>query len=105
VTANEEVSGLLSAIDRVVHEPARLMILMFLYPVESADFIFLLRATELTWGNLSSHLTKLEEVGYVSIEKGYEGKRPRTNVQLTGAGRNAFEAYKETMQSALSRTK
>jgi len=55
----------LAEVDRVVHEPARLMILMVLYGVESADFTFLLNATELTWGNLSSHVTKLEDAEYL----------------------------------------
>jgi DNA-binding MarR family transcriptional regulator len=93
---------MLTDINRMVHEPARLMILMYLYTLESADFVFLLRATELTWGNLSSHLTKLEEAGYVEIEKGYMGKRPRTMVQLTDAGRQAIQSYRDTMKEALS---
>ena len=92
----------LSEIDRVVHEPARLMILMYLYSLTSADFVFLLNATELTWGNLSSHLSKLEGAGYIEIEKGYAGKRPRTMVQLTDDGREAMNRYRSTMQDALS---
>ncbi len=55
----------LTDIDRLIHEPARLMILALLYVVESADFIFLMRQTELTWGNLSSYMSKLEEAGYI----------------------------------------
>ncbi len=97
----EGVRGL-ADIDRVVHEPARLMILMYLYTLESADFVFLLRATELTWGNLSSHLAKLEEAGYVEIEKGFVGKRPRTMVRLTGSGREAIRHYRQSMQVALN---
>lgn len=93
----------LAELDRVVHEPARLMILMYLYALESGDFIFLLNATELSWGNLSSHLTKLEEAGYVEIEKGYLGKRPRTLIRLTTEGRKALQAYCTTMSGALSR--
>jgi DNA-binding MarR family transcriptional regulator len=95
-----DVRGL-AGLDRIVHEPARLMILMYLNGLESADFVFLLNATELTWGNLSSHLTKLEEAGYVEIEKGYAGKRPRTIVRLTSEGREAVQTYKDTMQGAL----
>ena len=64
----------LAEVDRLVHEPARLMILMVLYTVERADFTFVLNATELTDGNLSSHLNKLEAAGYAEIEKGYAGK-------------------------------
>ena len=91
----------LAEVDRLVHEPARLMILMVLYTVERADFTFLLNATELTDGNLSSHLGKLEAAGYVEIEKGYAGKKPRTRLRLTAAGRGAVERYRGTMQKAL----
>lgn len=91
----------LAEIDRVVHEPARLMILMYLYSIEKADFVFLLNATELTWGNLSSHVSKLEETGYVDVEKGFVGKKPRTMVQITYAGRQAVDSYRQTMQVAL----
>lgn len=85
----------------MVHEPARLMILMYLYSVEKADFVFLLNATELTWGNLSSHVSKLEEAGYVAVEKGFVGKIPRTMVRLTPTGRQAVDTYRQTMQAAL----
>jgi DNA-binding MarR family transcriptional regulator len=91
----------LAAVDRLVHEPARLMILMVLYTVEVADFTFLMNATELTDGNLSSHLSKLEAAGYVEVEKGYAGKRPRTRLRLTAAGRQAVDDYRGTMQQAL----
>lgn len=59
----------LAEIDRVIHAPARLMVLTYLYVVESADYIFLMQLTGLTWGNISTHLRKLEEAGYVEIEK------------------------------------
>ncbi len=88
-------------VDRLIHEPARLMILMVLYTVKQADSVFLLNATELTWGNLSSHVTKLEEAGYVKVEKGFVGKKPRTLVELTDAGKQAVEDYRRTMQEAL----
>jgi DNA-binding MarR family transcriptional regulator len=91
----------LAEVDRVVHEPARLMILMVLYGVESADFTFLLNATELTWGNLSSHVTKLEEAEYVKVEKSFVGKKPHTMVQLTDTGRRAIDSYRQTMQGAM----
>jgi DNA-binding MarR family transcriptional regulator len=91
----------LAEVDRLVHEPARLMILMVLYTVECADFIFLMNATELTDGNLSSHLSKLEAAGYVEIEKGYAGKKPRTRLRLTAVGRQAVEDYRGTMEKAL----
>ena len=91
----------LADVDRLVHEPARLMILMVLYTVESADFTFVLNVTELTDGNLSSHLSKLEAAGYVEIEKGYAGKKPRTRLRLTAVGRGAVESYRATLQQAL----
>jgi len=91
-------------IDRVVHEPARLMILLFLYALESSDFLFLMNATELTWGNLSSHLTKLEAAGYVQIEKTYDGRKPRTLVRMTPDGRKAMKKYRDTINLALSNT-
>lgn len=91
----------LAEVDRIVHEPARLMILMVLYTVESADFTFLVNATELTDGNASSHLSKLETAGYVRIEKGYAGKKPRTTLQLTEEGRRAVDEYSSTMQRAM----
>jgi DNA-binding MarR family transcriptional regulator len=91
----------LAEVDRLVHEPARLMILMVLYTVESADFTFLVNATELTDGNLSSHLSKLEAAGYLIIEKGYAGKKPRTTLQLTEEGRRAVDEYSSTMQQAM----
>ena len=91
----------LAEVDRLVHEPARLMILMVLYTVESADFTFVLNVTELTDGNLSSHLSKLEMAGYVEIEKGYAGKKPRTRLRLTAVGRSAVEEYRGTMEKAL----
>jgi DNA-binding MarR family transcriptional regulator len=93
----------LADVDRLVHEPARLMILMVLYTVEVADFTFLINVTELTYGNLSSHLSKLEDAGYVEIEKGYAGKKPRTRLRLTTVGRQAVENYRATMSQALQR--
>jgi len=95
----------LAEVDRVVHEPARLMILMYLYSVEEADFVFLLNATQLNWGNLSSHVSRLEEAGYVEVEKGFVGKKPRTLVRISNAGRKAVDAYRRTMQVALANSK
>lgn len=72
-----------------------------LYVVESAEFIFLMRQTGLTWGNLSSHLSKLEAAGYVDIEKEFVGKKPHTMLQLTDEGRAAFEQYRQSMKHVL----
>ena len=93
----------LTALDRLVHEPARLVILALLYPAESADFLFLLNQSGLTKGNLSSHLSKLEQAGYVEIAKGYNGKVPHTLVRLTEAGRTAYRRYRKQMKRAVNR--
>jgi len=81
-------------VDRLIHEPARLMIVTILSTVDGADFLYLQRETELTKGNLSSHLAKLEEAGYIQIEKTYREKIPLTLCSLTGKGRKAFEEYR-----------
>jgi DNA-binding transcriptional ArsR family regulator len=88
----------LADIDRLIHEPARLMILAQLYVVESADFLFLTRLTGLTPGNLSSHVSKLEDAGYVEVIKEFLDKKPHTMLRLTGEGRDAFKAYVESMK-------
>ena len=92
----------LSTIDRLIHEPARFLIMAHLYVVESADFLFLQRQTGLTWGNLSSHLSKLEEAGYVEIEKAFKGKKPHTMLHLTPKGRHAFGEYRDSMKQVLN---
>ena len=86
-------------IDRLVHEPARLAIISLLYVVDSADFIFLMNQTGLSWGNLSAHLSKLEEAGYIQVEKTYRGKRPNTTLRLTPKGRQAFTLYARKMKA------
>lgn len=90
-------------VDRVLHEPARLLLAALLYPVEGADFLFLLRESGLTKGNLSSHLAKLEEAGYVVVTKGYEGRVPHTEYRMTDDGREAFRAYRDQMRRALKK--
>jgi len=91
----------LAGIDRVIHAPARLMVMTYLYAVESADFIFLIQLTGLTWGNLSSHLGKLEEEGYVEIDKTFVKKKSHTMIRLTDKGRVAFQDYKRGLQQVL----
>jgi DNA-binding transcriptional ArsR family regulator len=90
-----------TAVDRVIHEPARLLIVALLSEAKEADFLFLQRETKLTKGNLSSHLIKLEEAEYVEIEKTFRGKIPRTLVRLTAKGRVAFQGYRKTMNGLL----
>ena len=89
----------LADIDQVIHASARLMVLTYLYVVDSADFVFLKNMTGLTWGNLSTHLSKLEEAGYVTIKKEFENKKPHTMVQLTGPGREAKQAMQQFLDN------
>ena len=86
-------------IDRTIHEPARLLITAHLYVVESADYVFLMQNTGLTWGNLSSHLSRLEAAGYVEITKEFVERKPHTMVKLTDEGRSAFNAYRRQMKA------
>jgi DNA-binding MarR family transcriptional regulator len=88
----------LADLDRLVHEPARLAVMALLYVIESADFTFLMNQTGLTWGNLSAHLSKLEEAGYIEVEKSFKGKRPNTSLRLTTQGRAAFREYIQKMK-------
>jgi DNA-binding MarR family transcriptional regulator len=97
---NEQARSI-SMLDRVIHEPGRLMIVAMLSGIEEADFLYLLHETEMNKGTLSSHLARLEEAGYVEITKTYRGKVPQTILKLTRAGRKAFRQYRETVQEAL----
>ncbi len=104
MTSSEASGGELASlgdIDRLVHEPARLMVMALLYVVESADFTFLMSQTGLSWGNLSSHLSKLEQAGYIEVEKGFQGKKPHTMLHLTEEGRAAFRDYRRSMKQVL----
>jgi len=91
----------LSGLDRVIHEPARLTLVALLSAVESADFLYLLKESELTKGNLSVHLSKLEEAGYVEAEKSFRGKMPHTEYRLTPKGKSAFDQYRKSLSSVL----
>lgn len=85
-------------VDRVIHEPARLILVAHLYLVESADFLFLMQQTGLTFGNLSSHMKKLEQAGYIEVEKEFVDRRPHTMLKLTKQGRKAFSEYRNKMR-------
>jgi DNA-binding MarR family transcriptional regulator len=85
-------------LDRLIHEPGRLAILTVLSSVSDADFVFLQRTTGLTKGNLSSHLTKLEDAGLVEIEKRFVRKKPNTNVALTATGRKRVAKHWEQLE-------
>jgi len=96
---NEQIRAI-SELDRVIHEPGRLMIVALLAGVKECDFLFLLNETKMNKGNLSSHLAKLEVAGYVEIEKTYRGKVPLTLLRLTRKGRTAFDAYRKGLMAA-----
>jgi DNA-binding MarR family transcriptional regulator len=93
-----------TSLDRRIHEPARLLIVTILASAASADFLFLQRETGLTKGNLSAHLSKLEEAGYIKIEKTFKGKLPLTICKLTPAGQKALKAYRRQLQSFMEQT-
>ena len=83
--------------NKLIHEPARLLIMAHLYVVESADFLFIMRQIGMTFGNLSSHMSRLEAAGYIDVEKEFIGKKPNTRLHLTDEGRAAFEEYRQNM--------
>lgn len=86
----------------LLHSQLRLAVMSILMNVEEADFVYLKEKTESTAGNLSVQLDKLSSAGYISIEKGMSGKRPRTVCSVTPEGRAAFEEYVETLRSYLN---
>jgi len=89
----------LPELDRIIHEPARLTIVALLSSVASADFLFLLTQSGLTKGNLSVHLSRLEEAGYIQVEKTFRGKVPHTEYHLTQKGKSAFDQYRKSLGS------
>jgi DNA-binding MarR family transcriptional regulator len=93
--------GHLPEVDNLIHAPSRLKVMTYLYVVDSIDFVYLKRVTGMSWGNLSTHLTKLEEAGYISINKTFQDKKPNTMIELTERGRKAFRDYKDEMQQVL----
>jgi len=88
----------LTSVDKVIHEPARLNIMAHLYVIESADFLFMMRQTGLTFGNLSAHMSKLETAGYIKIIKEFVGKKPHTMLKITEKGKQAFDDYRKQMK-------
>ena len=84
-------------LDRIVHEPARLRIMMILSGVESADFGFLLSTLGLTNGNLSRHIEKLESAGFIKVNKTFKGRLPNTSYQLIKKGSRALTQYWENL--------
>ena len=95
---------ILTDINKLIHEPARLIIISLLYVVESADFVWIKGQTGLTDGNLSSHLSKLESAGYVTVEKSIKNKKTNTLLKLSTGGRKAFEEYRKKITQILGST-
>jgi DNA-binding MarR family transcriptional regulator len=89
----------LANLDRLIHDPARLSILTVLQKSTFADFLFLQRVTGLTPGNLSGHLSKLEEGGMVKVDKQFLGKKPHTLVHLTDKGRKAIDQHWKQLEA------
>jgi DNA-binding MarR family transcriptional regulator len=92
---------MIADIDRVIHEPGRLMIVALLSAVARADFLYLQHETGMNKGTLSSHISRLEETGYVAVVKTYRGKVPQTLLSLTATGRRAFEQYRRQLKEGL----
>lgn len=89
-------------LDPLLHSQLRLAVMSILMNVDEADFVYLREKTDATAGNLSVQLDKLYSAGYISIEKGFAGKKTRTVCKVTGEGRKAFEAYVETLKEYLN---
>ncbi len=89
------------SLDRLVHEPARLVILTVLNEADEVEFRFLEEVSGLTKGNLSSHISKLEEAGYLAVKKFFRGKLPATSFKITRAGRAALKTYRQQLSQAL----
>ena len=97
---NQQIQTI-SELDRVIHEPGRLMIVTLLFAVEKTDFLYLLHETGMNKGTLSSHISRLEKEGYVDVVKTYRGKVPQTLLLLTELGRRAFKQYRRMLKNAL----
>jgi DNA-binding MarR family transcriptional regulator len=92
----------------LIHQPSRLRIMAALVALpagERTDFVGLKDVAKLTDGNLSSHLSTLEQAGYISINKSFEGKKPKTFISITSKGRDAFSSYVEELENILKGTK
>ena len=88
-------------LDPLLHSELRLAVMSLLVELEEADFVYLRENTQATAGNLSVQLDKLSEAGYISVEKTFEGKKPRTICRITTIGLNAVESYVDAIKSYL----
>lgn len=91
----------IAELDRLIHEPGRLMIVTLLYAVDQADFLYLQHETAMNKGTLSSHISRLEDAGYVEVSKTFRGKIPQTLLSLTKLGRQSFKEYRKKLRKAL----
>lgn len=89
-------------LDPLLHSQLRLAVMSILMNVEEADFVYLREKTESTAGNLSVQLDKLSSAGYISVEKGFVGKKTRTVCRITEEGRKAFEDYVEALKQYIN---
>lgn len=89
-------------LDRLIHEPARLMILTILAGAESVEFRFIERISGLSKGNLSSHMSKLENAGLIEVIKTFRAKRPLTTLRITPAGRAGLARYREHLAEVVA---
>lgn len=90
-------------LDSLLHSPLRLAVMSILIGVESADFVYIKQQTGATSGNISVQLDKLQSAGYISIEKGYKGKKPCTTCRVTQEGLSAFEKYVEALKGYINK--
>lgn len=89
-------------LDPILHSQLRLAVMSILMNVDEADFVYLKQRTDSTSGNLSVQIDKLAAAGYIAVEKGFNGKKPRTTCQVTDAGRQAFALYVESLREYLN---
>lgn len=92
----------MATLNTIIHQPVRLKIMSSLMSIdmeEKVDFTYLKNVLDLTDGNLGAHLSKLEETGYVKIEKVFIGKKPKTYISLTGKGRDAFIEHIKALEN------
>jgi DNA-binding MarR family transcriptional regulator len=90
-------------LDPLLHSELRLAVISILVSADEADFVYLRQQTGATAGNLSVQLDKLSAAGYISVEKGFQGKKPRTTCRITDTGRKAFAAYVAALQSYIGK--
>ena len=100
--ANDANENQLPDIDRLIHEPARYNIMALLYVVDRAEFLFVRNQLHMTPGNLSAHVSKLEDAQYLLVQKKFIGKKPRTFLKLTDLGKEAFDRYRNEMKLLFS---